>query len=105
MNHLLLTMLQAQSQEGGWMTLVMFGAMFAVFYFFMIRPQAKKQKEQKKFRESLEVGAKVVTIGGVHGKILEINDIDVLISVEQGKMRVEKAAISKDSSMMLMVGK
>jgi preprotein translocase subunit YajC len=53
--------------------MVMIGLMIVVFYFFMIRPQTKKQKELKKFRETLKAGDKVVTIGGVHGKILEVN--------------------------------
>ena len=48
--------------------------MLVVFYFFMIRPQQKKQKELKAFRENMKAGDKVVTIGGIHGKILEIND-------------------------------
>lgn len=69
-----------------------------IMYFFMIRPQMKRAKEAKQFRESLEVGSKVVTIGGVHGKVLEINDTNVLLSVESGKMRVEKSAISADSN-------
>lgn len=67
-----------------------------VFYFFMIRPQMKKQKELKKFRENLQVGDKVVTIGGVHGKILEVADTTVLIACESStKIRLEKSAISQ----------
>ncbi len=66
-----------------------------VFYFFMIRPQMKKQKELKQFREKLAVGDKVVTIGGVHGKILEITDTTVLINSEGSKIRFEKSAISQ----------
>ncbi|HLV41649.1 MAG TPA: preprotein translocase subunit YajC [Brumimicrobium sp.] len=66
-----------------------------VFYFFMIRPQMKKQKEVKKFREGLAVGDKVVTIGGIHGKILEIGDTNILLSCEgSSKIRVEKSAVS-----------
>lgn len=66
-----------------------------VFYFFMIRPQMKKQKELKKFRENLQVGDKVVTIGGIHGKILEVADTTVLLSCESStKLRVEKSAVS-----------
>jgi preprotein translocase subunit YajC len=66
-----------------------------VFYFFMIRPQMKKQKELKKFREGLQVGDKVVTIGGIHGKILEVADTTVLLSCESStKLRVEKSAVS-----------
>jgi preprotein translocase subunit YajC len=65
-----------------------------VFYFFMIRPQMKRQKELKKFRENLAVGDKVVTIGGIHGKILEISDTTVLLSCESStKIRVEKSAL------------
>ncbi|MCB0478422.1 MAG: preprotein translocase subunit YajC [Crocinitomicaceae bacterium] len=73
---------------------VMLGLIVLIFYFFMIRPQLKKQKEQKKFREALKTGDKVVTIGGIHGKILEVNDTNVLISCDNGKLRVEKTAIS-----------
>jgi len=65
-----------------------------VFYFFMIRPQMKKQKELKNFRENLAVGDKVVTIGGIHGKILEIADATILISCESGKLRLDKTAVS-----------
>ena len=59
---------------GGANQLVMIVLMIGVFYFFMIRPQMKKQKELKKFREGLKAGDKIVTIGGIHGKILEIAD-------------------------------
>lgn len=72
-----------------------------VFYFFMIRPQMKKQKELKKFRESIKVGDKVVTIGGIHGKILELNDTTVLINSEGSKIRLDKTAISTSSEDML----
>lgn len=68
-----------------------------VFYFFMIRPQTKKQKELKKFRENLKQGDKVVTIGGIHGKILEVADSTVLISSEGTKLRLEKSAIASSS--------
>lgn len=74
--------------------LVMIVLMIAVFYFFMIRPQMKKQKELKKFREGLKAGDKIVTIGGIHGKILEIADSTVLIQSEGTKLRIEKSAVS-----------
>lgn len=70
-------------------------AMLVVFYFFMIRPQMKKQKEQKAFREGLKQGDKIVTIGGIHGKILEVTDTTVLINSEGTKLRMEKSAISQ----------
>lgn len=80
---------------------VMIPLMIVVFYFFMIRPQQKKQKELKKFRENLTPGDKVITIGGVHGKILEINDTTVLINSEGSKIRFEKSAISQSSADLL----
>ena len=75
--------------------LIMLVLILVVFYFFMIRPQMKKQKEQKKFRENLAAGDKVVTIGGVHGKILEINDTTVLLNSEGSKIRFDKSAVSQ----------
>jgi len=80
----------------------MLGMILIVFYFFMIRPQMKKQKELKKFRESLKTGDKVVTIGGIHGKILEVNDATVLISSEGSKIRLDKSAIAQSSEDQLM---
>ena len=68
-----------------------------VFYFFMIRPQTKKQKELRKFRENLKAGDKVVTIGGIHGKILEVAESTVLISSEGTKIRLEKSAIASST--------
>jgi preprotein translocase subunit YajC len=79
---------------GGANQLVMIVLMIGVFYFFMIRPQMKKQKELKKFREGLKAGDKVVTIGGIHGKILEISEGTVLIQSEGTKLRLEKSAVS-----------
>ena len=77
---------------------VMFLLIIVVFYFFMIRPQMKKQKEGKKFMESLEKGQRIVTIGGLHGKIEEVRETTVIIGVEGGgKLKVEKRAISPDS--------
>jgi preprotein translocase subunit YajC len=73
-----------------------------VFYFFMIRPQLKKAKDQKKFRENIKVGDKIVTIGGIHGKISEVHDTTFMITVEGGvKLKIEKNAISMDSSTMI----
>jgi preprotein translocase subunit YajC len=60
----------------------------------MIRPQQKKQKEAKKFQDSLEVGDKVMTLGGIHGKIVEVGDTFVVMSIDQGRMRIEKAGVS-----------
>jgi preprotein translocase subunit YajC len=87
--------------EGG-MTIIMFGLMFLVFYLFMIRPQMKKAKEEKQFRAELKKGDKVVTIGGIHGKIAEVKETTLLIEVGEGtKLKIEKSAVSKDNSVGL----
>ena len=73
-----------------------------VFYFFMIRPQLKKSKDQKKFRENIKAGDKIVTIGGIHGKISEVGETTFIITVEGGvKLKIEKNAISMDSSTLI----
>ena len=77
--------------------LIMLVLILVIFYFFMIRPQMKKQKELKKFREGLKAGDKVVTIGGIHGKILEVADSTILIGTEGGKLRVDKTAVSNST--------
>ncbi|MBD79478.1 MAG: preprotein translocase subunit YajC [Crocinitomicaceae bacterium] len=88
-----------QAQGGGYSTLIMFGAIAIVFYFFMIRPQMKKQKDQKKFRSSISKGDKVVTIGGIHGKVKDVNENTIMLEADGGaKMRIEKSAISMEFS-------
>jgi preprotein translocase subunit YajC len=68
----------------------------------MIRPQLKKTKEQKKFRENIKVGDKIVTIGGIHGKISDVQDTTFMITVEGGvKLKIEKNAVSMDSSSLI----
>lgn len=70
-----------------------------VFYFFMIRPQQKKQKDQKNFMESLKKGDYVVTIGGIHGKILNIESTTVILEVDKGmKLRFEKGSLSHENT-------
>ncbi|MCB0816582.1 MAG: preprotein translocase subunit YajC, partial [Flavobacteriales bacterium] len=70
--------------------------------FFMIRPQQKKAKDARKFRESLQKGSKVITIGGIHGKVVELAEKTVLLEVDSGtKLRIERSAISMDSSTQL----
>ena len=76
-------------------SLIFFMLIFAVMYFFMIRPQIKKQKKETAFRQALTVGDKVVTIGGVHGKISELSKVTVVLDVHNGgKLKVERSAIS-----------
>ena len=87
-------MILLQTGSGG-ISLVFFMLIFAVMYFFMIRPQIKKQKKEVAFRSSLKVGDKVVSIGGIHGRISEIGKSTVVLDVHNsGKLKVEKSAIS-----------
>ncbi len=68
-------------------------SIIGVFYFFMIRPNIKKQKEQKKFRDGLKQGDKIVTIGGIHGKVLSVDASSVLVQSDSSKLRFDKSAI------------
>jgi preprotein translocase subunit YajC len=92
--------LQAQQPGGSYGTLLMFGLIIIVFYFFMIRPQQKKSKDQKVFRESIKKGDNVVTIGGLHGKVASVEaDDTIIIEVDKGiRLKYEKAAVSMESS-------
>lgn len=91
-----------QQQGGGAMQLVFLVAIIVVFYFFMIRPQVKKQKLEKTFRESLEKGAKIVTIGGIHGKIVEVNEKTFMVEIDSNvKVRLEKSAVSTEATRAL----
>ncbi|MGV6861577.1 MAG: preprotein translocase subunit YajC [Putridiphycobacter sp.] len=89
MNTLLL-----QAQEGGGLSFFLpLILIVVVFYFFMIRPQIKRSKELKEFRSNLAKGDKIITTGGIHGKVLEITDTTVLISSESTKLRIDKGSV------------
>lgn len=80
-------------------TLLMMVAIIAVFYFFMIRPQQKKQKDLQKSREAMKVGDKVVTSGGIHGRIREVGDSWFLVEVADGvKIKFEKTSVFASSA-------
>ena len=88
-------LLQAATAEGaqgaGWMNMVMLLLIFVIFYFFMIRPQTKRQKEIKKFQDSLENGKTIITQGGIYGRVREVKDNYVLVEIADGvKIRVNK---------------
>jgi preprotein translocase subunit YajC len=85
----------AQPQQGGgYSGLIMIVAIFVIFWLFFIRPQNKKQKEEQKFREALQKGDDVVTIGGIHGKVMEVKETTVLVSIDSNvKIEIEKSAI------------
>ncbi len=77
-------------------------AMVAIFYFFFIRPQQKKQKDTKKYLEEIKKNDMVVTVGGIHGKVMEVADTTVLLDVDRGtKLLVEKSSISLEASKRL----
>ena len=99
---ILLQAAPAQPGGGGPQFWIMMGLLMVVFWFFMIRPQQKKAKDAKKFRETLQKGTKVITIGGLHGKVIDVSDKTVLIEAADGvKLRFEKSAIAMDSTMQL----
>ena len=92
-------LLQASGEENPIMTFLPLILIVVVFYFFMIRPQTKKAKEAKKFREALAKGDKVVTIGGLHGKITEVKDLYFMIQIANGvEVKVTKTAVSPELS-------
>ena len=73
--------------------------MFGILYFFMIRPQQKKAKDQKKFTEEIKKGDDVVTIGGVHGRVAEVEGDTIIVEVERGaRIRFSKSAVSMEST-------
>ena len=79
----------------GTSSLIMFGMIFAVMYFFMIRPQIKKQKQESAYRLALQKGDSVITIGGIHGKIIDVKNDAFIIEVHGGtKLKVQKTAVS-----------
>lgn len=105
MFNLFITMMAGGGQEGGGggiMSFLPIILIMAVFYLFMIRPQMKKSKQQKKFREEIGKGDKVVTIGGVHGKIIEVEETTFIIeNYDKTQSRIEKSAISMETTMQL----
>lgn len=93
-------LLQAQSGDGGaaagsgWGSLLMIGALILIFYFFMIRPQSQKQKKVNAFRSSLKNGDKVMTAGGIYGRIRDVKDDTVILEIADGvRIKISKASI------------
>jgi len=95
--------LSADPKQGGTVQLVMMGAIILVFWLFMIRPQAKKAKEQKKFIDNMNKGDKIVTIAGIHGTINKINeDATIQLEVNPGSyLKIEKSSISMEWTMAI----
>lgn len=85
----------AEGKSSGAPMIIFLVLMVVIFYFFMIRPQKKKEKDAQAFRANLQKGDKIVTIGGMHGKIAEIQDNTFTIETEGGsRIRIEKSAVS-----------
>jgi preprotein translocase subunit YajC len=90
----------AGQKSNGWESMIFLVGIIVVFYFFMIRPQMKKTKEAKKFRESLKKGDKIVTIGGIHGKIVDDSQEGVFVIETEGngRLKIERAAVATSTS-------
>lgn len=79
--------------------LFIIGGMIVIVYFFMIRPQQKKTKDQKKFREEIKRGDLVVTIGGIHGRVISQDDDTITLDVDKGvKLKFEKSSVSMEAT-------
>lgn len=91
--------LQEAAPGGGMEFILMMALIFVVMYFFMIRPQQKRQKELVKFRNSLEKGQKIVTAGGIYGTIKEVKEVYVIVEVDSNvSIRIDKTMVMKDNT-------
>jgi len=98
MNHLLV-LLQAAPAANPLTSLLPLVLIIVVFYFFMIRPQVKRQKELKNYRNALQKGEKVITTGGIYGKITDVKETTVTVEIAENiRIRVDKSAVLKDPS-------
>jgi preprotein translocase subunit YajC len=89
---------QEGQEGGGLMSFLPLVLIVVVFYMFFIRPQMKKSKEQRKYREALKKGDKIVTIGGIHGKILEVREKTFVIEVDgQNRLTIDRTAVGGDA--------
>ncbi|HET8964495.1 MAG TPA: preprotein translocase subunit YajC [Chitinophagales bacterium] len=94
------------SSGSSFTTIIFFLLFFVILYFFMIRPQSKKAKDQKNFVNEIKPGDRIVTIGGVHGKVLKVDDDTYLIEVDNNvKLRIEKAVISMEYTKNMLTRK
>ena len=101
MNNLFILLQEQAPQQGGsmWSSMIFIVLLIVVFWLFFILPQSKKAKEEQKFRDELKKGDKVVTIGGFHGKITEVKETTVMLSVSPNvEVEIEKTALVKDGA-------
>ena len=93
------TLFLAQSNPMGMMNIFFIVAMIAVFYFFMIRPQNKKRKQLEEMRNTLKKGDHVLTIGGIHGKVISIEKKTITLEIDRGtRIQIDKNSISYEMS-------
>ncbi len=95
----ILLMMSPEGETGGLGAFLPLLIIIVIFYFFMIRPQMKRQKEARKFRENIQKGDKVLTIGGIYGKVTDVSEkhVDLEIS-DNTRVKVDKTALVKDTS-------
>lgn len=99
LSYILMAQPQNGSEANPLMSFLPLILIVVVFYFFMIRPQMKRQKDLRKFRDSIKKGDNVVTTGGIYGKVAEVKDAVVILQVDNDvKLRVDKSAVVKDMS-------
>ena len=93
----MLTILLQVPSTGGIMSFLPLILIVVIMYFFMIRPQVKKQKAEAKYRAEIQKGDAILTIGGIHGKVLEVNEDTLLVQADGGtsKFKINKSAIAK----------
>ena len=102
MSKLFILLQSSGGGNAGLIQFLFFGGIILVFYFFMIRPQQKKQKDAKKFQEDIKKGSQVVTVGGIHGKVYEVLDNEIILDVGTNtKLKVDKSALSLEASKRL----
>ena len=102
MNKVFFLQIVPEGDNSGIMNIIFLVVIFVIFYFFMVRPQNKKRKELQNLRENLKKGDSIVTIGGIHGKVVDVKETTVIINIDTNtKIKVDKSSISLDSSTKL----
>ena len=89
---------QEAAPSGGGSSLIIFAILAVAFYFLFVRPQRKRQSQIQSVQESLEIGSDVRTIGGIHGRVVELDDDSVVIEVESGRIRMSRKGIASTVS-------
>ena len=94
-------MILLQSAGTGTSSLIKFGMIFAVMYFFMIRPQIKKQKQEREYRSALKIGDSVITIGGIYGKVTDVKEDAVVVEVHGVRQVRLPRTLGRDSDIVI----